>query len=225
MNAQAKVSNLIEVNSETVESFASSLRTRVIGSAAFSLGFKLIRKCEELGKLIAAEERFGRRKINISTGEPARDELELEIEEVAAAYGACQDALGEAAARTELFALVEKSADPYVRQATPEQWAIRAEAAGKPIDTLRQQAAERAERQAKVRYQNASSILGEAESRLAFAPDRELADIELASLIGKDWAEVVEAQVKQYRNGVAMGYIYDDADMLLFNADVKSIGL
>ena len=199
----------------------SSLKNRILMSGAFKLGGKAIGLVEKLNRMDVAEQKYGRRVIDPSTGQPQADTLRIQLEEVLAAYGAIMDEGGDQLATiASLDAIVAGREQPFVRVLTDEQLRLRADISQISIHQVQSEHRAKAVAKADAFSKKAGEVLGELESALCFAPNWELADIP-AELW--DMAETVESAIKRYRAAVATGQIWDETDMVLAKADIDAL--
>jgi hypothetical protein len=204
-----------------IRNLDSSLRQRILGSAAFTLGGKAVTLVEKIDRANVAEAKYGRRAIDRNTGEPMVDSLRVELEEMLAVYGSVMDAGGpEVESFANLEAVVSARETPYVKALSDEQLRIRSQLSGKSTEAIRQEAYKVAESKAEQFSRRAGSILGELESALAFAPMYDFEDITESQW---DAAEACRRSIAKYRAAVAAGKIWDDSDMLLALEDIKTL--
>jgi hypothetical protein len=204
-----------------ITNLSSSLKDRILMSGAFRLGSKAIGIVEKLNRLEVAEQKFGRRKIDPTTGTPEADTLRIQLEETLAAYGAVMDTGGDRLQVVcSLEAIVSSRETPYVKVLTDDQLALRASLSGQSTHAIQAQQHQTALTKANAFAKVSSAVLGELESALAFAPDWELLDIPAEMW---NMADSATEAVKKYRAAVAVGKVWDETDMVLAQADIKDI--
>jgi hypothetical protein len=213
MSNQSSFANL-------VSSLDSSLKSRILASGAFKIGGRAIGVVEKLIRLDTAEQKFGKRAIDPSTGEPLANALRVDLESLLAAHGAIIDAAPEIAQFAGLEALVMSRETPYVKVLTKEQLELRTNISKLPADTVLKEMYDKAAKRAAMFSQRAMQVLGELETAQAFAPTWELCDIDSDTW---DIVESIETAIARYKAGVATGSIFDDADMYLYTQDMLRI--
>ena len=211
----------VQAAAAVIENLSSSLKNRILMSGAFKIGGKAISLVEKINRMEVAEQKFGRRVVDASTGNPQVDTLRSQLEEVLAAYGSIMDEGGiELETIASLEALVASRETPYMKVLTNEQLQLRSQLSGQSVTTIQKQQYDIAVTKASAFAEKSGAILGELESALAFAPNWELADIP-----AEMWpmGDSIENAVKKYKAGVAAGKVWDETDMILAMDDIREI--
>lgn len=210
-----------------IRNLDSSLKQGIVLSIGMTLAGLMFGKVEKYNSLVKAEEKFGRIRLNIDSGEPEKEVMLRDIEQLGSYYNAVLEAFPDAGyielanggvmgISPEAYAL--NRATPYLRTASEDEINIIRKATGQTADEVRQAQWKQAEMRADAFSRKAPAVLADVESFLAMAPTCDFEDIpdELVS-----FEEKVEQQIRKFRAAIAAGKKWDIADIVLFNNDVE----